>query len=367
MSLHAARGVEEGDRWDGNEAILRAMASAWTELTLFESHDVIRARYQQRHGWEISAAKTSEIAAFFSQGRQYFEAAAEAGPLVAPLLQYYGVNAVTRGSILFLGKHQRQSTLKPSHGIEVSNWQATLSHGVKAVADLRLLLNPTGTLAEFVRVSQGRTTLPVRTDDFQQTSITLRGSREVPSPVSVTLKEVLARMPDLQQLYSDIAGEPSSVFNVGIQQSAARDATHVAVFATRDHQLDQNALQSAAVQLATATVAPHHQPGDNREALRFSWSHAPGEAPADGFPPLKYDPPLTLLVLPFSHELDLSIAATLYLFSYAIGMLSRYFPQHWLAGLTGGRGDGLFPLVREGLRTLPTAFPIAVTGELSQA
>jgi hypothetical protein len=171
-------------------------------------------------------------------------------------------------------------------------------------------------------------------------------------------------MPDVQQMYADVMEEAPSVFNVGIAQTAARDRTDVIVFGTRSHVVDQQFLVSAVPQLGAAVVSTHQSASDKRHALRFSFSHTSAGPPPGMLPPLKYDGPLTFMVLPFPGGLDLSLLSILYLFSYIVGMLARYFPQYWIGLLAGGRGDRLYSLLREGLRGLQTSFSLALIDQL---
>ena len=72
------------------------MTDTWAQLSLFESRDLVARLFQARHGRELSAGKAQEIISAVAQSRAYFESAANAATVVAPLLQYYGVLSLTR-------------------------------------------------------------------------------------------------------------------------------------------------------------------------------------------------------------------------------------------------------------------------------
>lgn len=342
------------------------MSSGWSDLSIYESHDVVRDKYKDVHGGDVTAEKAAEIVAFFSQGRQYFEAAAEGGPLVSPLLLYYGVNALARGAILFLNRQAQQCTLKPSHGIEIHGWQQTLSGGIRNIADLSLQIGISGTFAELVQATGNRASVFITTEDFKYKFLEVRGTAQISAPVSVSLRDVMSRMPDLAELYADVMGEPPNVYNVGIRQSANGQRTTIDVFGSYQFAPDEQALRSRVPQLSTISGSPHVEPGDSRPAIRFTLQH-PAPAPPDSLPPLRYVGGLTLLIPPFTSSLDLSPVPVSYLFAYALGMLARYFPRQWVALLAGGRGDRVYPLIKEGLRKLQNTFPIDLAAELTRA
>lgn len=76
----------------------------WHALSHFESRDLVLRAYDVRHGTAPAAEHAAEIAACFIQGRAYYESAQAADEAVRPLLLHYGVLALSRGTVLFLGK-----------------------------------------------------------------------------------------------------------------------------------------------------------------------------------------------------------------------------------------------------------------------
>ena len=91
----------------------------WEELSTFESRDYVGKWYPGRHGRQLNAARTSEIASCSTQGREYFVAATVAANSVRPLLHYYGVLSLSRGVILLRDKSKNEERLRPSHGLDV--------------------------------------------------------------------------------------------------------------------------------------------------------------------------------------------------------------------------------------------------------
>jgi hypothetical protein len=91
----------------------------WSRLSLYESTDLVRELFKQRHGRELGTEKSREIVSAVAQGREYFSAAAESGLLVRPLLQYYGALSLSRALILLLNSTFRESSLPQGHGFRV--------------------------------------------------------------------------------------------------------------------------------------------------------------------------------------------------------------------------------------------------------
>jgi len=46
-----------------------------------------------------------------------------------------------------------------------------------------------------------------------------------------------------------------------------------------------------------------------------------------------------------------------YVLSYILGMLTRYFPTHWVAVQGGSKGDALWPTLRAAQDYVERAFP----------
>ncbi len=63
------------------------------------------------------------------------------------------------------------------------------------------------------------------------------------------------------------------------------------------------------------------------------------------------------LVKPLSSESRYSQMAITYMLSYILGMLSRYFPTHWIALLSGEKGDEVWPAIHATQRYVYQSFP----------
>jgi hypothetical protein len=67
--------------------------------------------------------------------------------------------------------------------------------------------------------------------------------------------------------------------------------------------------------------------------------------------------PTLHLVKPFESGSRYSQLAITYMLSYCLGMLTRYFPTHWVSLLSGDKGDGLWPAINAGQKYIDSSFP----------
>jgi hypothetical protein len=72
------------------------------------------------------------------------------------------------------------------------------------------------------------------------------------------------------------------------------------------------------------------------------------------------------LVAKYGVGCSLSKIATLFLVSYMLGMLVRYFPSQWTALLTGGSRDAALPTVLSAIELLEADFPRLVVEFLEE-
>jgi hypothetical protein len=182
--------------------------SAWAELSVFESSDLIKRFYKRRHNLDLSAGKALEITTALTQARQYFLELRSAGDLARPLLLYYGVVALSRALILFLQPAAKEENLSQSHGLTVHMWQQTLASGIRHVPDLQVKVTE-GTFSELANATKGTDRTKVRRTTYPSTVVLVReGALE--TGWAFAFKDLLARIPDLHNLYEETFDEFAS-------------------------------------------------------------------------------------------------------------------------------------------------------------
>ena len=168
----------------------------WHQCKFLESCDNLKPLIKRRFGREPNTSLAREITACLQQGRLFYEAA-EGSPLeIAPLQLFYGMVGFSKALIIASGLRPL-ATLKPSHGI------SDVSETNSRIADLRLKIGGDGTFQEFndvaarltracymdFRANEGRT-VPMQAAESSQ----LNG-------ISLSLRDILTRIPDLDVLY----------------------------------------------------------------------------------------------------------------------------------------------------------------------
>lgn len=99
----------------------------WDYVSPFETHEHVRQIYSALHGLpNPDEDKIAQIASAFGQGRMYF-GSAELAPLgVKPVLLYYGASALLAGLALTRDAQMTQKAWPPSHGLKPVQWKSTL-------------------------------------------------------------------------------------------------------------------------------------------------------------------------------------------------------------------------------------------------
>ena len=170
----------------------------WASLSLYESTELLKRFATARTGRALGDAKAREIAAHFSQGREYFRSAASAGELVRPLILYYGAMALARGAALFLDAGK--SKIVADHGLETPGWGDVLTRPVE-VPDCAVTVKPVGTFPELVRLTGNSESVRVPYAGVPKVVMVQSPGNAPPTGWRLTIEEVLGQIPDVAWLY----------------------------------------------------------------------------------------------------------------------------------------------------------------------
>ena len=326
----------------------RVPVRPWDVLRDFETRDLTSRNYQARHRRELSKAKASEITSNFIQAREYFRNASASEISVRPVLQYYGVLALSRGLILYLVPSARETSLKSAHGVETDDWQGALSNPTPRFGSLRIrLIN--GTLYELLSATKNQTYFWVGS-----TAINWRAGGELPRVGStVTFKEIASVIPDISREYDSAwpgesrpsvllreFPEPKETFKWCLARGAAKDDIE-AVF--------------------PGFKCPDLKAGVDAGGLVVEWKRT-------YVPLMAQDGPITLvggghvrLYAPFETEdIYLSPFAVCFSAAYVLAMLARYYPSKWTNLGRVSKGDAFYPLATRLMDWLQESFPLMV-------
>lgn len=330
----------------------------------------MRGLFQTRHGRQLNAGKAAEIVSAIAQGKEYFSAAAGSGLLVRPLLQYYGVLSMCRGLILLLRGNARETSLPQSHGLTPSGWTSHLkTDAAGGLGDLKVAF----TKGNFPSVLESTENLDISFTYvgpypskmvFRQTPALgeLNGS-------SVTFDQVLSRIPELRDMYERSCGRRASCYRAFVFALSEFKQVDIDVF---EGQLGLPSEEVLRAQLAIpeeATVRLGSKHNFMRSAPHANYRLKPlGGALGriEALPQIDADRDGTLsLVVPFPDGLKISRLGRLFLLSFFLGTLARYWPTTWLAVMQGRRkGDYMMPVVREAMKVIQQRLPELVVDQL---
>ena len=319
-----------------------------TQLTALESVDVVRDWHSRLAAREMSFRRAAEVVAAARQAREYMRNANGAAQTVRPLLTYYGNASLARSLILLLKRDGGEETLTKSHGLETVGWASQLStkmpESLPQLLDLSIR-STVGLFSELLVVTENTNCIHVRS---------ARVDWRLPYPVppvgmQLTLGDLMTRLPDLVPEHSQytarwaLAAVSDMTFSTesGLRISAKGDPLNAV---KADYIAAGYSLEGSGGTLQLTCSAPIC------EVSPPQFTHTYVRKMFGSIPTLHLVPPLR-------ENARLSQIAVTLALSYVLGMLTRYFPTHWMALQSGTTGDGLWPIVLGAQGYVERAFP----------
>jgi YaaC-like Protein len=168
----------------------------WNRITFLESSANIKIALRAQTGKTPSTSLAREAGICLQQGRLFFQSAAVSAMEIRPMLLFYGTMAFAK-AIVMCSRFQRFATLSQSHGVK------DVSAALARLAELTVRVDGTGTFQQF------------NDSVASLNQVKYYGNQEMPgflkmpsAPSSrvaglvITLKNILARIPALGELYS---------------------------------------------------------------------------------------------------------------------------------------------------------------------
>lgn len=175
----------------------------WNRFMFLESTTNLKPLVHRLSGRSVSSAAARGIAVCMQQGRLFFQSAERSPIEIRPLLLFYGTMAFAKALVASVSGTS-VSTLPRAHGLK-----DTTSDSAR-LSELMLHIEGDGTFQHFNDVVARLSRLWF---------IDARGLYEhVPLPaasasdlkgIDLSLRDILARTPELESLYSDTFGEPA--------------------------------------------------------------------------------------------------------------------------------------------------------------
>lgn len=319
----------------------------WQYLLSLETRDVITEWHKKITGRELSARRAREIISAAKQGREFFSNAQKADTSVKSLLSFYGVSSLSRATLLLLKSGPGEESLKQGHGLTTVNWTNVLNQNIgDSISSLDSLKVRTteGLFTDFLRESKNRMCLHVRSSTVDWV---------VPYDVpacghELSLGELLSRLPDIGgRRELGIAPKSAAVnlmnysresgFTVHINRQYANGIDNA--YSLLGYEVSDDGINY--ILKASTEIFEKHSPQYAHTFVNKNF----GAIPA------------LYLVEPLSPDSRYSQIALTFILSYFLGMLTRYFPTHWVSLFSGEKGDRLWPAISSAQKYVDAAYP----------
>lgn len=346
------------------------LRDVWEKLYLYESQDLIARLYQEKHARELSSKKAKEIISHFVQGREYFKSAKQSAEVVRPLLLYYGVLSLSRGLILFLDAKSSESSLKSGHGIGVNQWNETLAKGLDQLPNVMVKFSK-GTFMELLTVTRNIerwrvNTAPFPSSYFGETSL----EPNLKQGISITLDDILSRIPELSESYTDVFNKFPNCFETNIFILDEKTYTDISLIETTKGMPDEAIIRKIFNIPREVTFTYRNQSHflPNLRHMEFRINHENKLDLENKLPHIKNsgnNSYWNYIIAPIKDGIRFSSLTSFYILSYFTGMLVRYYPSQWQSLINRSKGDIAFPILIKGINLLEEKFPSLILDELS--
>jgi hypothetical protein len=331
---------------------MRARFKIWEELLFFESSHYTAARYSLFHGGKANAAKLAEIGSAFRQARLFHESFEKADFAVRPLILYYSALALARGIILFLEPMKRESHLAQRHGLGSTGWGEFLNQEVSKFTELKVKIE-SGTFLELLGATKN-----INLIRANSSAINYHLSTSLPPQgLEVSLGTLCQHIPDLADEYEKWTGEKIVVAKVETIKAEGEKIEFKIANLKGISGLDQLTEayvkqlfpQAEAIDMSVLTVA-------------VNTSGIPIVSGIIELAPFQIGDAVVLPRIGGEFFSDLGI---LFMISYALGMLARYHPSHWIALQSIGPRGQFFPYCSRLIEYIGYSYPRAVVDVLA--
>lgn len=313
-------------------------------LSHYQSHEIIKKKYKERHNRAANAEKARSIAIHVEQGVNFIESAAQAPVTIQPLALFYGVAALTRGLTLFLNDSASESSLTGSHGLEIQDWSVLGSTKPARGIDQLQLRVTRGLFTDFQSATNGRARFHANSSRANW-GILLD---LIPTGTEVSFIDVLGLLPDAWSEYEAWTNRAQQRYSLqgirSIQESGATKQEFI-ISTTAGG----NALNSLFPNEAIATT----QSGNTYTIITNENPHIQPVQLHKG----AFDIGDVLFVPPIHAGSALSPITTYYTVAFTMSMLARYRLSDWLAIWRGEKGDSARPLFEQTMVLIQTEFP----------
>lgn len=190
-----------------------------SELQFLESVENLKRAVKINLKWTPTTEQANGIAACLRQGRLFYEAAADSPLEIRPLQLYYGMIAFAKAITLANDRKSSLSALPQTHGVK------DISAANSKLQDLRVLIQGRGTFQVFNDCVAQLNQLVYFSPDTTKLKFSLpTASATEIEGFSLSLKDILSRVPSLAGLYNATFAEQPNVDDVEVHSPNNADS-----------------------------------------------------------------------------------------------------------------------------------------------
>lgn len=309
----------------------------WNELLEFETRDLVEIFLKKQYNREANSLKLQEITSNFIQGREYFKSAFEADFTVRPLLQYYGVLALTKGLILSLSPSLNETNLKPSHGLSINNWKEIVKN--KRFGELEIVVGE-GSFSELLKATQNSNHIRANSNKVNwHCYLTAPKNSD-----TIKLKELIQYFPDLSREYETWTDEKL-------------DFAILSTYKTVDEKIEIELGNEISEELLNKLFPENYCKGRTIEGKIVKYDLC------GWFPNITqlwdgaFDIGDATVIPVFKNDIGLNQLGGMYMMSYTLGMMVRYYPTTWISLRRAEKGDKVYPFIHRIIDFIDEKYP----------
>lgn len=320
------------------------MNKTWNKLLEFETRDLVERYIKKKHTRSASKRQVIEITSNFIQAREYFRNSKRSDISVKPLLQHYGVASMARGLILSISPQLSEASLKPSHGLETKNWQ---NHLHQRNFDKLTVAVTNGTFHELQKATNNKSYFK-----NNSSAVSLSLNFDIPKiGTEIKFSELIETISDLSDEYQSWCEKKLWFFQVQKFDTKNNDyhyhfkrgkyLKHTEELPNVFRDVDYDKIEYRGLFI----VASNNTSPQLSQRFYDSFNAGIGEL---------------VLTKSIGKNIHLNTLSQLYLLSYCMGMLARYFPSVWMSLSRREKGDGIYPLFIKAMQLIENQFPLTV-------
>ncbi|PWJ53217.1 MULTISPECIES: YaaC family protein [unclassified Fibrobacter] len=319
----------------------------WQKLRALESFDIVKKWFKVLHNRELNSQRATEITCAAKQAREYFRNAKQADYTVRSLLTFYGIACLSRATTLLFRTSGGEGTLTKGHGLQVLDWSNTLSgdidNGIKNLKNLKIATCK-GLFENFIQSTNNEICMHLNSSNVDWFL-----PYKIPAPnKEISLYELISRIPDLKD---DV--EPF----FEIKHAVADSITY-----SLENGFKINRICKPSLSLTESYKSLGYTTAISNEILCIECT---SELFCKNLPQFLHSYvhkqflsiPVIHIIAPLECGELYSEMGYCYMMSYFMGMLSRYYPTHWISLINGGLGDYMWPIINRAQNYVEKVFP----------